>query len=125
MAHSWPGNVRELRNVVERAVILESTPEVQATSLPDFELEQRLRKASNPASSSSTPNSNSLGDALVAFERQIILDALAQNDFNLNRAAQHLEITRHALRYRMSRLNITLDTIVDEDSDAAASSSAR
>ena len=125
MAHSWPGNVRELRNVVERAVILESTPEIQATSLPDFELEQRLRKASNPTSSNSSANSNSLGDALVAFERQIILDALSQNDFNLIRAAQHLEITRHALRYRMSRLNITLDTIVDEDSDAAASSSAR
>ena len=123
MAHSWPGNVRELRNVVERAVILESTPEIQATSLPDFELEQRLRKASNPTSSNSSANSNSLGDALVAFERQIILDALSQNDFNLIRAAQHLEITRHALRYRMSRLNITLDTIVDED--AAASSSAR
>ena len=125
MAHSWPGNVRELRNVVERAVILESTPEIQATSLPDFELEQRLRKASNPTSSNSSANSNSLGDALVAFERQIILDALSQNDFNLIRAAQHLEITRHALRYRMSRLNITLDTVVDEDSDAAASSSAR
>jgi len=124
MAHSWPGNVRELRNVVERAVILESTPEIQATSLPDFELEQRLRKASNPNSTASSA-SNSLGDALVAFERQIILDALSQNDFNLNRAAQHLEITRHALRYRMSRLNITLDTVVDEDSDAAASSSAR
>jgi DNA-binding NtrC family response regulator len=122
LAHSWPGNVRELRNVIERAVILETTSEIQATSLPDFELEQRLRKASNSVSAGPA---GSLGDALIAFERQIILDALSHNDFNLNRAAQHLDITRHALRYRMSRLNITLDTVVDEDSDAATSSSAR
>ena len=122
LSHSWPGNVRELRNVIERAVILEASSEVQASSLPDFELEQRLRKASNSATSGAQ---GSLGDALVTFERQLILDALSQNDFNLSRAAQQLDITRHALRYRMSRLNITLDTVVDEDSDAASSSYAR
>src|SRR5262249_13650473 len=31
--HHWPGNVRELRNVIERAVILESEQEIQPTSL--------------------------------------------------------------------------------------------
>src|SRR6266540_4267581 len=34
--HHWPGNVRELRNVIERAVILESEQEIQPASLPDF-----------------------------------------------------------------------------------------
>src|SRR5437763_1721026 len=38
MAHHWPGNVRELRNVIERAVILETTEEVQPIRLPDFHL---------------------------------------------------------------------------------------
>lgn len=42
-AHSWPGNVRELRNVIERAVILEPSDEIRAASLPDFEVESRLR----------------------------------------------------------------------------------
>ena len=36
LAHHWPGNVRELRNVIERALILETTPEIQPASLPDF-----------------------------------------------------------------------------------------
>src|SRR5882724_9702397 len=40
--HHWPGNVRELRNVIERAVILETEQEIQPTSLPDFHLETRL-----------------------------------------------------------------------------------
>src|SRR3989475_6548934 len=41
MAHHWPGNVRELRNVIGRAVILETTGEVQPTSLPYVYLETR------------------------------------------------------------------------------------
>src|SRR5512138_200178 len=44
MAHHWPGNVRELRNVIERALILETTAEIQPESLPDFQLEGRLHK---------------------------------------------------------------------------------
>src|SRR5436309_4201344 len=38
LSHHWPGNVRELRNVIERAVILESSREIQARNLPDFHL---------------------------------------------------------------------------------------
>ena len=33
LAYSWPGNVRELRNVVERAMILERSDEIQASAL--------------------------------------------------------------------------------------------
>jgi len=36
LAHHWPGNVRELRNVIERALILETASEMQPVSLPDF-----------------------------------------------------------------------------------------
>src|SRR5689334_23368070 len=45
MSYHWPGNVRELRNVIERALILEKTNEIQPTSLPDFQLEARLHKS--------------------------------------------------------------------------------
>src|SRR5512137_2225047 len=37
MSHHWPGNVRELRNVIERALILENSGEIQPGSLPDFQ----------------------------------------------------------------------------------------
>jgi formate hydrogenlyase transcriptional activator len=36
--HSWPGNIRELENVIERAVILSSGPELR---VPVEELTQR------------------------------------------------------------------------------------
>src|SRR5208282_2784961 len=38
LAHPWPGNVRELRNAIERAMILETTTEIQPSSLPDFQV---------------------------------------------------------------------------------------
>ncbi len=49
MAHPWPGNVRELRNVIERALILETTREIQPGSLPDFQVEARLHKIPPPS----------------------------------------------------------------------------
>ena len=42
LAHHWPGNVRELRNVIERALILEATNEIQPSSLPDFQVEAQF-----------------------------------------------------------------------------------
>ena len=106
LAHRWPGNVRELRNVVERALILETGREVQPSSLPDFTLEARLQKT-GPAA---LGQDESLEAALERMERELIQGALEQYNFSLTRAAGHLKLTRHSLRYRMQRLNMTTDT---------------
>ena len=47
-----------------------------------------------------------LEEALASFERNIIESELSRNDNNLSRTAQKLQISRHALRYRISRLKI-------------------
>lgn len=103
MAHHWPGNVRELRNVMERAVILETSGTIQSSSLPDFELETKLRK---PGGVEVSP-SGSLDDTVMQFERELILATLNQSHFNLSKAAEQLKLSRHALRYRMQRLNLS------------------
>lgn len=112
-AHHWPGNVRELRNVIERALILESSREIQPDSLPDFNVEAQLRKSTSPKF-----NGDSLDDIMANFEREVINAALEQNHFNLARVADQLKLTRHALRYRMQRLNISAGT---DNSDDVAS----
>jgi DNA-binding NtrC family response regulator len=104
LAHQWPGNVRELRNVIERALILETTNEVQPASLPGFQVEARLQK--NPTNQA-TPD-ESLDEALARIEREMINSAMEHNDFNLTRAAESLKLTRHSLRYRMQRLRMNL-----------------
>ncbi len=102
LSHHWPGNVRELRNVIERALILETTTEIQPSNLPDFQIEARLQKA---PTLHAAPG-ESLDDALARIERELINSALEQNSFNLTRAAEQLKLTRHSLRYRMQRLNL-------------------
>jgi transcriptional regulator with PAS, ATPase and Fis domain len=101
LTHHWPGNVRELRNVVERAMILETGREIQPSSLPDFGGEQRRHKGPLLAGSD-----ESLEATLERLERELIQDALEKHNFSLTRAAGHLKLTRHSLRYRMQRLNM-------------------
>jgi DNA-binding NtrC family response regulator len=111
LSHHWPGNVRELRNVIERAVILEATSEIQARNLPDFAIESGLKKAEAAHSSVG----QSLDEAMSQFERELILHTLEQCRFSVSRAAEQLKISRHALRYRMQRLNISSPTETEDE----------
>jgi len=106
LTHQWPGNVRELRNVMERAAILEQTDEVQPDSLPDFELETQLRSSSSSSGGAEMDFDLGFAEAVASFERKMIQKALEQNQFNINRSAEQLKMTRHSLRYRMQQLGL-------------------
>jgi DNA-binding NtrC family response regulator len=118
LSHHWPGNVRELRNVIERALILETTDEIQPSNLPDFQIETGLRKATT--AHKAVPG-QSLDEMMANFERDLVTSVLEQNHFSLTRTAEQLKISRHALRYRMQRLNITADAEGEEEPAAAGS----
>ena len=106
LAHQWPGNVRELRNVLERAAIIEQTDEVQPESLPDFELETQLRSSSDSSPEAEVDFQLGFAEAVASFERKMIQKALEQNQYNVNRSAEQLKMTRHSLRYRMQQLGL-------------------
>jgi DNA-binding NtrC family response regulator len=106
-----------LRNVIERALILETSPEIQAANLPDFQLETRLTK--NPTAPLVANGERSLDEMVADFERELITTTLAGNANNLTKTAEQLKISRHALRYRMQRLNQT----TGEDDPAAKETS--
>ncbi|HEY4416517.1 MAG TPA: sigma-54 dependent transcriptional regulator [Verrucomicrobiae bacterium] len=113
LAQAWPGNVRELRNVIERALILETQPEVQPGSLPNFAAESHPQK--NHANT--LTQDESLDAALERLERELIHQTLEQNNFSLTRTSERLKMTRHALRYRMQKLNMK---IAGDNGEAAA-----
>ncbi len=116
LSHHWPGNVRELRNVIERALILETGGEIQPASLPDFQLEARLRKTAP----SKPLGGESLDEMTANFERELISSLLEQNHFNLTKTAEQLKMSRHALRYRMQRLNIAGGAQAEDEPAPAA-----
>lgn len=99
VAYDFPGNMRELENVLERAVALSGTAEIQVEDL----------QLAPPRSAEGGSTSNArwpLQDYLDRVEREVILDALDKTRFNRTAAAKLLGITFRALRYRMERLNI-------------------
>jgi two-component system response regulator PilR (NtrC family) len=99
MAYDFPGNTRELENVLERAIALSGTAEIQAE---DLQLAPP-KVANEPAA----PNSKwPLQEYLDRIERDAILEALDKTRFNRTAAAKVLGITFRALRYRMERLGI-------------------
>ncbi len=92
--YSWPGNVRELRNAMERAVLLSRSELILPEHLP---ARVRAAAAENPARAAADP------ERLEAIERQAILQALRQHDFNRTETARSLGISRRALLYKLQR----------------------
>ena len=90
------------------------TLEIQPSSLPDFNFEGRLRKTDAPI----VTGNKSLDEIMSEFERQLINSTLEQCRFNISKTAEQLKISRHALRYRMQRLNIASGT--DEEDTTTA-----
>ena len=91
---------------MERAAIIEQTDEVQPESLPDFELETQLRSSSDSSPEAEVDFQLGFAEAVASFERKMIQRALEQNQYNVNRSAEQLKMTRHSLRYRMQQLGL-------------------
>jgi two-component system response regulator AtoC len=116
--YDWPGNIRELRNVMERAVILETMDVMQADSLPgemvalsqaiDAESEEALLIPHAPNAPQHTFEINlpPEGLSLYEVEKQIIRQTLEQNEFNQTRTSKMLGITRDTLRYKLKKYNL-------------------
>ena len=102
--YHWPGNVRELENLIERLLVLSEGQTIGADDLPD----QVRRSEQDPGSIKEQvlQGRKSLGTAVDEFEREIIMEALGQTDFNQTRAAEMLGTTRRILKYRMDKLGI-------------------
>ncbi len=92
--YSWPGNVRELRNAVERAALLAQGELIFPEHFPT-----KVRVAAeNPP-----PPEIADMERLAEIERQAIMQALRQHDFNRTETAKALDISRRALLYKLQR----------------------
>jgi DNA-binding NtrC family response regulator len=107
MDHNWPGNVRELENVVERAVVLASTPTVTVDVLPDNLLQAgglRIRRDA----SGSLPADASLFEIVADYERKKIIESLETVNWSQTEAAEALRIPLSTLNQKIKRLNIEI-----------------
>src|SRR5712692_1446860 len=103
LAHDWPGNVRELRNAVERAMILEETSMLTASSLPIAISRPERTDGNAAAPRMEIPDG---GLSLEDNERMLVIGALEKTGGNQTQAAHLLHITRDTLRYKMKKFNL-------------------
>ncbi|EAT14571.1 sigma-54-dependent Fis family transcriptional regulator [Desulfuromonas acetoxidans] len=98
--YDWPGNIRELRNVIERAIILESGDTLKLELLPREMLSQ------TPATTNGNFQLPPEGIDIEVVEKQLIQQALALSNGNQSQAARKLHLGIDAFRYRMKKFGL-------------------
>jgi len=97
--YAWPGNTRELRNVIERAIILESEDTLLLEHLPQEIVSKTGGSAAGPVSFRLPPEGIDIEDV----ERELIRQALEISEGNQSKAAKKLNLGIDAFRYRMKK----------------------
>jgi two-component system response regulator PilR (NtrC family) len=102
-SYDWPGNVRELENTMERAVALETGPQISLRVLPDRVAGIAAETSANATSSAATA---AFPDAGVDFEQEIaqaekryLEMALQKSDGVRTHAADLLKISYRSFRH--------------------------
>ncbi|MCX8072092.1 MAG: sigma 54-interacting transcriptional regulator [Candidatus Binatia bacterium] len=139
--YHYPGNIRELENIIEHAVALCDGETVHEEHLPEYLLRlqggEPAPLADTPGIASATPlHANSapsrlelvngnLDDSLAAYEKSIILRALAEAGGVKKRAADLLGINYRSFRHRLYKygLNDINDRFGLDDSETTHSAS--
>ncbi len=112
-SYPWPGNIRQLKNAIERAVLVESEEWIETDDLSldyeNFSIPEKPQKAKGKQTQNSNFNRFDIPDdgvALEDVERDLILSALEKAQGNLSHTARLLRINRGKLRYRLEKLGI-------------------
>lgn len=97
ISFEWKGQVRELENIIERAVLLGNNEFITLEDLPNS-----IRESKGEFNY----DSDSLDDAVQAFEKHHILSVLKRTEGNKAEAARLLGIDPSTLYRKMERLDL-------------------
>ena len=97
MAYHWPGNVRELENSIERAVLVCNDNVIHAHHLPP---------SLQTGEASGTTMRVALADAVAAYEKDLVQDALKTTRGNRVQAAKLLDSTERIISYKVKKYGI-------------------
>ncbi len=104
----WPGNIRELENVIERITVVCDSEVIEESDLPyDFAL--AAAAAEEPQSDTQT-----LEQAILAFEKSYLRKALKRNHWNKKKTAEQLQIGYSTLKNKLKIYDVAHD---DEDEE--------
>ena len=91
--YDWPGNLREMKNVIKRAVLFSTTDIMMPNALADDVVEGANNEQEDNFSKSD-------------YEKERILSALKQTNFNKSKAAKLLQVTRKTLYNKINQYQL-------------------
>ncbi len=97
LSYPWPGNIRELENVLERAVVLSDGSRIGVEDLPESVRVPAPDAVSAPLRSDDLSVKRQTAD----LEKYLIQKALERTAGNKTAAAELLELSPRALRYKI------------------------
>jgi transcriptional regulator with PAS, ATPase and Fis domain len=99
--YPWPGNLRELENIIERAVVLAATREVQVGHLP-----LHLKEGSPIRITPEEGFLDAKERTVALFEREAIIRFLTESRGNVSLAAKLAKITRRNFHRLIAKYSI-------------------
>jgi two-component system, NtrC family, nitrogen regulation response regulator NtrX len=94
-SYDWPGNIRELRNVIERLVIMTQSDVITPKNI-----------IIEGASRSDYFSFKTLKEARESFEKDFIIKKLEENNWNISKTAEILNIERSNLHRKIKAYDI-------------------
>src|SRR5438093_2758618 len=98
--YGWPGNVRQLESAIERAILLCEGDMITPDDMPT-----EVRQESQAAATGGFKLPPE-GIAFEEVEKNLILQAMDQTDYNITKAAKLLGLTFRTLQYRLEKFGI-------------------
>jgi len=105
--YPWPGNVRELKNLIERLVIMSPGNTITLKQLPQAICDKRHQVTIKEQSSVSL-TADTFRTAREEFEKEYLVRKLEENDWNISRTAEIIEIERSNLHRKIKTYGIEL-----------------
>lgn len=106
--YDWPGNIREMKNIMERLVIMSHGKIITPEELPDMLLEGSSFMRTVLRDQELMEESHSLRGARELFEREFIIQKLEENDWNITRTADAIELERSNLHRKIRSYGIEM-----------------
>ncbi|GAB4182610.1 MAG: sigma-54 dependent transcriptional regulator [Calditrichia bacterium] len=100
--YEWPGNIRELENVIERAIVLIKSEIISVKDLPDH-----IHHSKTISTASIDDANGNLQDIVEEYEKNIILNALEQNNHNKLQTAKALGLHRSTFMSKLKKYGIS------------------
>jgi len=100
--YGWPGNTRELKNIVERILIMASSPVITAEDIPLLVDSEEI-----PAHDLLPEHGCSFRGAREQFEQQFLKDQLQAHQWDLAATARAVDLERTVLQRKLLQYGLT------------------